>query len=83
MSDNNIVSKAAITNTFGLILKIDATQKVCRKLAADAAFSANFCVNVGNEKGEILQSVLTSSESASAIQPIADGLMDRYAKAGA
>ncbi len=77
--DKNIDSKAAKSNTFWLILKIDATKKVCRKHAGDAFFSANFCVNVGNEYGEILQFVQTSSESASSMQPLVDGLMDRYA----
>ena len=46
------------------------------------AGSANFSVNFGNEHGMIVQSVITSSESSSALQPVADGLMDRYAKAG-
>ncbi len=81
------ILKASITNTFGLILEMDATKKVCCKLAGDAAFSANSCVNVSYDNGEILQCVLTSSvcpniiESASSMQPMADGLMDCYAKA--
>ena len=74
--------KASLTNVFGSILKVDATKKICKKLAGGDAGSANFSVNFGNEHGMIVQSVITSSESSSALQPVADGLMDRYAKAG-
>ena len=40
--------KASITSVFGQILKIDGTKKMCRKLAGEAANSANFALNVGN-----------------------------------
>jgi len=54
--------KAAITSTGGSILKIDSTKKVCRKLAGAAAHTATWATNVGNERGEVLMSVLTESE---------------------
>eukprot|EP00794_Sanderia_malayensis_P021122 gene21122-23194_t len=73
--------KASLSSVFGSILKIDATKKTCRKLAGNDANSANCVLNVGNERGEIVQCVVTSSESLSSLQPMADGLMDRYAAA--
>ena len=73
--------KASITSVFGEILKIDGTKKICKKLAGEAANSANFALNVGNERGEILQSILTSSEAVSSLQPLADGIVNRYAAA--
>ena len=74
--------KAAITSVFGKILKIDATKKICRKLAGEVAKSASFALNVGNERSEIVQSILISSESILSLQPMADGLVKRYSNAG-
>ena len=68
----------ALTSTFGSILKIDSTAKICKKFRGKDANSAKWATNVGNEKGEILQCVLTESESSEALQPLADGLMKRY-----
>ena len=34
--------------------------------------------NVGNERGEVVTSVLTESESIEGLQMMADGLMKRY-----
>eukprot|EP00794_Sanderia_malayensis_P008348 gene8348-9249_t len=73
--------KASLSLVFGSILKIDATKKTCQKLAGNDANSANFVLNVGNERGEIVQCVVTSSKSLNSLQPMADGLMDRYAAA--
>ncbi|PIK44872.1 hypothetical protein BSL78_18257 [Apostichopus japonicus] len=70
--------KAALTSVYGTILKIDSTKKVCKKLQGLAAGSAQWCTNVGNERGEILQSVLTTSESISSCQDLANGLMKRF-----
>ena len=44
--------------------------------------SANWATNIGNERGEIVQSVLTVSEGLDSLQPLADGLVDRYQRAG-
>ena len=73
--------KASVTSVFGQIWKIDGTKKICRKLAGEVANSANFALNVGNKRGEILQSVMTSSEAVSSLQPLADGLVNRYSAA--
>ena len=73
--------KASVTSVFGQIFKIDGTKKICRKLAGEVANSANFALNVGNERGEILQSVMTSSEAVTSLQPFADGLVNRYSAA--
>ena len=42
---------------------------------------ASWCTNVGNERGEILISLMTTSESLSNLSRMADELMDRYANA--
>ena len=69
---------AAATSTHGSVLKTDSTKKICKKLQGLDANSASWTTNVGNEKGEILMSVLTSSEAVDALQPMAAGLMDKY-----
>lgn len=74
--------KAAATSVYGTILKIDSTKKICKKLQGLAANKASWATNVGNKRGEIVQSVLTSSESAVSLKKLADGLMSRYEKAG-
>ena len=60
------------------ILKIDSTKKVCKKLQGADADTAAWATNVGNEKGEILISVLTQSEGILDLQRLANGLMDRF-----
>ena len=74
--------KAAATSVYGKVLKIDSTKKVTRKLQGVEAESANWVTNVGNERGEIVISVLTASESTSSLKPMAEGLVKRYATAG-
>ena len=73
---------ASATNVFGTIIKIDSTKKVCRKLQGRDAGSASWCTNVGNERGEIVASVLTDSESTESLRRLADGMVDRYKRAG-
>ncbi len=53
---------AALTSTYGRILKIDSTKKVCRKLQGKAANTASWATSVGNERGEVVITILTSSE---------------------
>jgi len=74
--------KAAATSVYGKVLKIGSTKKVTKKLQGVEANSANWVTNVGNERGEIVISVVTSSESTSSLKPMADGLVRRYAAAG-
>jgi hypothetical protein len=73
---------AASTSIYGSILKIDGTKKICRKLQGAAAKTASWATNVGNERGEVLISILTASEGVEALQPFATGLMRRYQLAG-
>ena len=68
------------TATCSSIIKIDSMYKVCKKLQGSDAHSANMATNVGNERGEILQCVLTTSEGVDSLQALADGLMERYKK---
>ena len=72
---------AAATYVYGTVLKIDSTKKVCRKLQGAAANTAAWATNVGNERGEVLISVLTQSEGTEDLKQLAEGLMDRYGRA--
>ena len=69
---------ATATSVYGSILKIDSTKKVCKKLQGAAAGTATWVTNVGNERGEILMSIVTDSEGLLALKPMADGLMKRF-----
>ena len=72
---------AAATSVYGTVLKIDSTKKVCKKLQGAAAGSASWATNVGNERGEVVISVLTESEDSEALRRMVCGLMDRYVMA--
>ena len=65
----------------GRILKIDSTKKVTKKLQGVEANTASWATNIGNEKGEILNSILTTSESIASLQVMADGLISRFSQA--
>ena len=55
--------KASMTSVYGCILKIDSTKKITKKLQRKLANSASWCTNLGKERGEVLVSLLTTSES--------------------
>ena len=74
--------KASATSIYGTILKIDSTKKITRKLQGASANSVSWCTNVGNEKGEVLLSILTTSESLSNLDRMAQAFMDRFHTAG-
>ena len=57
---------------------MDSTKKVCKKLQGHAAGTATWVTNVGNERGEVLVSILTDSEGLSSLSRMAQGLMGRY-----
>ena len=61
--------KAVATAVYGRILKIDSSNKITKKLQG---------ANVGNQKEEVLNSVITASESIVAPQVMADGLTNRF-----
>ena len=69
---------AATASIYGSILKIDSTKKIRKKLQGAAANTASWATNVGNERGEILISVLTESEGIEGLQPMALGLIQRH-----
>ena len=73
---------AQVTSTFGVVLKVDSTKKVCKKLQGAAANTAAWATSVGNERGEIVISILTTSESGPSLKNMADGLVKRYKDAG-
>ena len=68
---------ATCTEIFGSVLKIDSTKKIVKKLQGVAAGSASWCTNVGNERGEVLISVLTESEGLEGRRPMAKDLIAR------
>ena len=72
---------AQATSVYGSILKIDSTKKMVKKLQGTAAGTASWVTNVGNERGQVLVSVLTDSESSACLKPLADGLIKRYLEA--
>ena len=56
--------------------------QICKKIAGTGAGTAEWCTNVGNGKGQILNSVFTCEEPAEMLKPMAQGLMNRYDAAG-
>lgn len=72
---------ATATSVYGTILKVDSTKKVV-KVSGVEAESANWATNIGNERGEIMISVLTAPESTSSLKPMANGLVKWFEIAG-
>lgn len=58
------------------------TFQICKKLSGDRKGTAEWCTNVSNERSQILMSVLTCEESLEKMRPMAEGLMERYQRAG-
>ena len=56
--------------------------QVTRCLAGLAAHTATWATSVGNERGEVLTTVITTSEGLDALEPVASGLVGRYQHAG-
>lgn len=65
-----------------LTLTLRISLQVTKKLAGIASDTAAWATNVGNEHGQVLMSVLTSTESAGGLSGMAAGLMRRYRLAG-
>ena len=74
--------KAVTTSVYGRILKIDSTKKITKKLQGAEANTASWVTNVGNEKGEVLYSIVTTSEGIASLEVMADGLRNRFSQAG-
>lgn len=45
--------KAKLTSTFGSVFKVDSTKKLSKKLAGEAARTAQWVTDVGNEYGQV------------------------------
>ena len=69
---------AQLTSVYGSMLKVDSTKKVVKKLQGAAANTARWATNISNERGEIVHSVFTCSESSPSLQRKADSLVERY-----
>ena len=69
---------ASLTSTYGSIIKIDSSKKICKKLQGAAVGTASWATSIGNEKGEVIQCILTTSEAIPTLQRLADGLMERF-----
>ena len=63
---------------FGTVLKIDSIKKRMRKLTGMEEGCAKWMTNVRNERGKILVTVLTDSESTRPLQPMANELVKRF-----
>ncbi|XP_056432004.1 uncharacterized protein LOC130370300 [Gadus chalcogrammus] len=74
--------RTQIMSTFGKVLKYDSTRKICKKLSGHGRGTAEWCTNVANELGQVLMSVFICEESLPCLKPMADGLMERYRRAG-
>ncbi|XP_068594396.1 uncharacterized protein [Cebidichthys violaceus] len=72
--------KASITSTFGSILKMDSTKKITKKLAGHGRGTAQWVTSIGNEVGQILNSVLTVQEGPG-LDSMVSGVMERYRQA--
>ncbi|KAK0134144.1 hypothetical protein N1851_030297 [Merluccius polli] len=59
--------KGVITSTYGRILKMDSTKKITKKLAGGIGDIAAWMTNIGNEFGQVLNSVLTTGEGVSSV----------------
>lgn len=56
--------------------------QICKKISGEGRGTAECCVNVANETNQLLACVLTCEESNHRLKPMADGLMERYQRAG-
>ncbi|KAE8277795.1 hypothetical protein D5F01_LYC24183 [Larimichthys crocea] len=72
--------KGAITSTYGRILKMDSTKKITKKLAGKIGDSAAWMTNIGNEFGQVLNSVLMTGEGAG-LEELCQGIVTRYRNA--
>ena len=52
-----------------------------KKIAGEGSGTAEWCTNLANEKGQILQCIFTCEESVDKLKPLADGVMGRYERA--
>ena len=66
--------KTYSTSVFGKILKMDSTKRIVRKHAGDSVGTASWATN-GNEKGQVLMSVMTVNEGAGLENIKANGIM--------
>ncbi|XP_050958694.1 uncharacterized protein LOC127160061 [Labeo rohita] len=73
--------KGVITSTYGRILKMDSTKKITKKLAGGIGDTAAWMTNIGNELGQVLNSVLTTAEGAG-LEELCQGVVKRYQNAG-
>ncbi|XP_062329379.1 uncharacterized protein LOC134029309 [Osmerus eperlanus] len=73
--------KGVITSTYGRILKMDSTKKITKKLAGSIGDTAAWMSNIGNELGQVLNSVLTTGEGAG-LEELCQGIVTRYENAG-
>ena len=66
---------------YGRILKIDSTKKITKKLQGAEANTASWVTNISNKRGEVLNSVVTTSESMQSLQGMVDGIVNRFSRA--
>ena len=70
--------KASAMAVFGTVLKTDSIKYRMRKLKGMEVGCAKWMTNVRNERGKILVTVLTDSESTRSLQPMENGLVKSF-----
>ena len=70
--------KASAMTVFSTVRKIDSIKKRMRKLTGMEKGWAKWMTNVRNERGKILVTFLTDSESTRSLQPMANGLVKSF-----
>ena len=70
--------KASAMTVFSTVRKIDSIKKRMRKLTGMEKGWAKWMTNVRNERGKILVTFLTDSESTRSLQPMANGLVKTF-----
>ncbi|XP_076841988.1 uncharacterized protein LOC143486080 [Brachyhypopomus gauderio] len=70
-----------ILSTFGMVLKMDSTKKVVKKLSGEGKGTAEWFTSIGNEYSQIVSFVLTCEESTKSLEPMCRGVVDRFQQA--
>ncbi|XP_034540592.1 uncharacterized protein LOC117813704 [Notolabrus celidotus] len=70
--------RSQILSTFGTVLKMDSTKKVVKKLSGEGRGSAEWFTSIGNEHSQIVSFVLTCEESTQKLQPMCQGVVERF-----
>lgn len=65
-----------------LHLEIYSTNNICWKLQGTAVDTASWATRIGNEREEVVHSILTTSEDTPTLKKLTDRLMEQYRRGG-